>query len=269
MASGGWVLDTAVSVTPAVSRPEARQAASILACTVPSRAATALDDGAGSGEEGAMNRVDAEILWDAASLLARDAAKVSRALGRPHPNLPPLLFFTDPDRTPRPWETAARLPVGSAVVFRHFGRAEARETALRLREATRSRDGLLLIGLDTELAEAVGADGVHLPERALDRAAGIAKARPDWRITGAAHSTTAPAAPGLDAFVLSPVFAAGGASAERTPLGVPALTALVATTARPVYALGGIDAANAHGLIGSGACGIAGIGAIQTAFGPP
>jgi thiamine-phosphate pyrophosphorylase len=109
-----------------------------------------------------MNRADAKILWEAASVLARDAAKVSRSRHRAGLNLPPLLFFTDPDRTPRPWETAARLPAGSGVVFRHFGRADSRETALRLREATRARDGLLLIGLDTDLAERVGADGVHL-----------------------------------------------------------------------------------------------------------
>ncbi len=215
-----------------------------------------------------MNRADAEILWEAASVLARDAAKVSRATGKAPPNLPPLLFFTDPDRTPRPWETAARLPAGSGVVFRHFGRADARETALRLREATRARDGLLLIGLDGDLAEAIGADGVHLPERALDQAAGIAAARPDWRITGAAHSRVALGAPGLDALVLSPVFAAGGASSGRPPLGLEGFKGLVDASPRPVYALGGIDAAGARGLIGSGAYGIAGVSAIQTAFGP-
>ena len=132
-----------------------------------------------------MNRSDADILWEVASVLARDAANVSRAAGRPAPNLPPLLFFTDPMRTPRPWETAARLPAGSGVVFRAFGAPDARETGLRLREATLRRDGLLLVGLDPELAEAVEADGVHLPERALGQAPALAATRPDWRITGA------------------------------------------------------------------------------------
>lgn len=217
-----------------------------------------------------MNRSDAEILWEVASGLAREAAKVSRDEGRPGPGLPPLLFFTDPDRTPRPWETAARLPVGAGVVFRSFGAADARETAMRLREATRRRDGLLLIGLDAELAEAVEADGVHLPDRALDRAPALAAARPDWRITGAAHAAERLAEWGssLDAVVLSPVFPAGGASGERPPLGVDAFRAAVAGAACPVYALGGIDAANARKLRGSGACGLAGIGAIQAAFGP-
>ena len=214
-----------------------------------------------------MNRSAADILWEVASVLARDAADVSRAAGRPPPNLPPLLFFTDPRRTPRPWETAARLPAGSGVVFRSFGAADARETGLRLREATRRRDGLLLVGLDPDLAEAVEADGVHLPERALGQAAALAAARPSWRITGAVHSAEALArAESLDAAVLSPVFVAGGASADRPPLDVGGFSELVRAATVPVYALGGIEAANARALIGSGACGLAGVSAIQAAF---
>ncbi|HYC74943.1 thiamine phosphate synthase [Brevundimonas sp.] len=216
-----------------------------------------------------MNRSDAEILWEVASVLARDAADVSRANGRPAPNLPPLLFFTDPERTLRPWETAARLPAGSGVVFRAFGAADARETGLRLREATRRRDGLLLVGLDAELAETIEADGVHLPERGLNRATELAALRPDWRITGAVHSAAALTGAGrLDAAVLSPVFPAGGASAVRPALGAQAFGDLVRGSPVPVYALGGIDAGKACGLIGSGACGLAGVSAIQAAFGP-
>jgi thiamine-phosphate pyrophosphorylase len=212
---------------------------------------------------------DAGILWEVASGLARDAAKVSRHAGRPGPALPPLLFFTDPERTPRPWETAVRLPVGAGVVFRHFGAVDARDTALRLREATAGRDGLLFIGLDAELAEAVGADGVHLPERALDQAGSLAAARPDWRITGAVHSPEAlERADSLDAAVLSPVFPAGGASAAKSALGLTRFAGLVAAAPCPVYALGGVDAKNARELIGSGACGLAGVGAIRAAFGP-
>ena len=235
---------------------------------VSSRAATALDGGTGSGDEEVMNRADAEILWEAASVLARDAAKVSRARRHAAPHLPPLLFFTDPDRTPRPWETAGRLPVGSGVVFRHFGRPDARETARRLREATLERGGLLLIGLDAELAAAIGADGLHLPERALEQAEALAAARPDWIITGATHSRAVLETPGLDALVASPVFPAGGASADRPALGLKTFASWVEAAPCPVYALGGIDGGNAQGLIGSGACGIAGVSAIRSAFGP-
>ena len=213
-----------------------------------------------------MNRSDAEILWEVARVLARDAAKVSRAQG--HRDLPPLLFFTDPDRTPRPWETAANLPAGAAVVFRHFGRPEAHDTARRLRDATGNRGVLLLIGLDADLAEAVGADGVHLPERGLDQASPLSETHPDWLITGAAHAGSALAVGHLHARVLSPVFAAGGRSATTTPMGVPGFHTVAMSGTCPVYALGGIDWKNAQALIGSGACGLAGVASIQAAFGP-
>jgi thiamine-phosphate pyrophosphorylase len=155
------------------------------------------------------------------------------------------------------------------VVFRAFGAADARETGLRLREATRLRSGLLLVGRDPDLAEAIGADGVHLPEWALDQAPALAAARPGWLITGAVHSAAAlGAATGLDAAVLSPVFPAGGASAHRPALGLEAFRELVRASPVPVYALGGIGADKARALIGSGACGIAGVSAIQAAFGP-
>lgn len=212
-----------------------------------------------------MNRSDAETLWEVARVLACDAAKVSRAPPSSVP-LPPLLFFTDPDRTPRPWETAARLPAGAAVVFRHFGQPGALETALRLREVTAAGGVLLLIGLDADLAAAVGADGLHLPERALDQAAAVSRARPKWLITGAAHAGSALDAPHVHARVLSPLLPAGGASSGIPALGLEGFRALTASAACPVYALGGIDAENAQGLIGSGACGLAGVSAIQAAF---
>src|SRR5690606_20569742 len=175
-----------------------------------------------------MNRSDADILWGTASQLARAAARTARAAERPGPGLPPLLFFTDPERTPRPWETAARLPVGAGVVFRHFGAPDALETALRLREATRRRDGLLLIGLDADLAEMVEADGVHLPQRALGLAADLAVRRPGWRLTGAVHDAEAMrAASGLDAVVVSPVFPAGGRSSVKAALGIEGLERLI------------------------------------------
>ncbi len=177
-----------------------------------------------------------------------------------------MLFFTDPQRTPRPWETAARLPAGAAVVFRHFGAPDAVKQARRLREVTQAGRVRLLIGLDVELAEAVGADGVHLPERALAVASTLAK-RSDWFITGAVHShDSLAAARDLDAVVLSPVFTAGGLSAGRPALGLEALERLVDAAPCPAYALGGITPESAPML--RGVCGLAAVDAVVRAFGP-
>lgn len=208
---------------------------------------------------------DARTLWQTATALARVTAAVSPSTTP----LPPLLFFTDPARTPRPWETAARLPAGAAVVFRHFGAADALETGLRLRSATKAAGVRLLVGLDADLAERIDADGVHLPERALLAACALSRRRPDWLLTGAAHSLAAMRDVfDLDALVLSPVFPAGGASAGKATLGIEGFKVLAAAAPCPVYALGGISAANAAALIESGACGIAGVDAVQTAFRP-
>lgn len=88
---------------------------------------------------------DARALWNAATALNRAAAAVSPAAAA----LPPMLFFTDPDRTPRPWETAARLPAGSAVVYRAFGALECR------------RDGASASGSDGRLGqETIGRSGL-------------------------------------------------------------------------------------------------------------
>ncbi len=205
---------------------------------------------------------EARILWDAAQGLARTAVAVSGTKGSGR-ILPPLLFFTDPARTPEPWRTAERLPEGAGVIYRHFGAADAGAVARRLKTVAVERGLVLLIGLDADLADAVGADGVHLPERALDQAAALRARRPDWLLTGAIHSPDVEAE-GLDAVILSPIFPAGGASATKPALGAEALRAVAAR--RRVYALGGINAATVGALDGSGACGIAGVDAIQSAF---
>jgi len=212
---------------------------------------------------------DARTLWQTATALARAAAAVSPPRKSSRPPLPPLLFFTDPTRTPRPWETAARLPAGAGVVFRHFGAADALETGLRLRAATKAAGVRLLVGLDADLAERIEADGLHLPERALSAAYALSGRRPDWLLTGAAHSAvTVKAARDLDALVLSPVFPAGGASGSKPVLGIDGFKALKTHAPCPVYALGGIGAGNVADLLGSGACGIAAVDAVQTVFRP-
>ena len=204
---------------------------------------------------------DARTLWDAAVALARAAAPVS-----PRP-LPPLLFFTAPVRTPEPWRTAERLPEGAAVVFRGFGREDAPETAWLLREATEARGVRLLIGQDAALADEVGADGVHLPARCHQEAARLKAARPDWIVTAGVHEAQGWAGlQGLDAVIASPIFPTASASG-RPLVRLDGLATIVAM-GLPVYALGGVTPVTVPRLSASGAYGIAGVDAIQHAFGP-
>ena len=230
-------------------------------------AASAVDGGGEAGDEEAMDLPDeARTLWDAATALnQRWRASQPVARGGPTVSLPPLLFMTDPQRTPEPWTAAAALPAGACVVFRHFGASDAAATAERLREATRRAGVRLLIGQDADLAERVGADGVHLAERDLSRAQDLRRRWPAWLLTGACLGEPSET-DGLDALVMSPVFPAGGTSAIKPPLGVEAFTARVGKSPLPIYALGGITAANVGQLAASGACGIAGVAAISEAF---
>ena len=206
---------------------------------------------------------DAARLWAVAQALAR-AADAVRGGGRSR--VPPMLLFTDPERTPRPWEIAARMPTGSGVVYRTFGATDALETAERLRTVTRRRGMALLIGLDADLADRIGADGLHLPERALSAAYALSGRRPDWVLTGAVHSVKAALdVRDLDAAVLSPVFSAGGASAVKPPLGLLGLKAATGGSTR-IMALGGITSGNAVDLQGTGASGLAAIGGLADVF---
>ncbi len=205
-----------------------------------------------AAEEGALWRV-------------AQALNAAAGLARP---LPPLLFFTDPERTPDPVAIAARLPRDAGIVFRSFGRPDAEAIARDLARIANDVGLTLLIGLDADLAERCGARGVHLPERAVAQAPGLRARRPDWVITGAAHGETglrAARTAGLDAAVLSPVF--GGASASAgTPLGVERFSRLTAGAGLPVYALGGITAETAPTLTTSGAVGLAAIDGVLEAF---
>jgi thiamine-phosphate pyrophosphorylase len=193
-----------------------------------------------------------------AALALKASAKHSR------PELPPLLFFTDPERTPQPWRVAERLPEGCGVVLRAFGRSDAVETGEKLAAVCADRGLVLLVGADCELARELRAQGVHLPERTAAKAGELKQAEPSWLVTAAAHDADAleaAAQAGADAAVLSPVFTSGSPSAG-TPLGVERFTALVAAARLPVYALGGVDMKNAPELLGSGACGLAVVSAL-------
>ena len=192
--------------------------------------------------------------------LAEAAARLKQAAGSA---LPALVLMTDEARLADPLPAACALPVGSAVILRHYGAPERAALARSLAAIARRRGLVLLVGEDPALARRVGAHGVHLPERAMGRAGAVRWQR-EWLITAAAHSAPAlraAAAAGADAALLSPVFATESHPGVRA-LGVHRFAALARQSSLPVYALGGIDRARARLLQGSGAVGIAGIGGL-------
>lgn len=181
--------------------------------------------------------------------------------------LPGLLFFTDPERIAEPEAVAERLPAGAGIVYRAFGAQDAVERGRRLRAIATARGLLLLVGAHPSLAEGIGADGLHMPERLSGEIPRLRAEYGRWLVTTAAHDLAALKAAEraqADAVVVSPVFPSNSPSAGQ-PLGVDGLKGLVAATATPVYALGGIRARTASQLIGSGIVGIAAVEALSGA----
>jgi thiamine-phosphate pyrophosphorylase len=170
--------------------------------------------------------------------------------------LPRQWFFTDPARTPDPVAVARTLPRGTAVVYRHFGAADRASVAAALR---RVRGLVLLIGADPALADLIGADGVHLPERLAKEAARLKRRRPYWLVSVAAHSARAlRMAAGADAAVLSPIFLSRSPSAGA-PIGLIRAARLARTAPVPVIGLGGVTPLRARALLRRGFAGAAGI----------
>lgn len=159
-----------------------------------------------------------------------------------------------------------RLPYGCGVIYRAFGAADAVVRGRRLASIARSRGLVLLVGADAKLAAAIGAHGVHLPQRLARRARPIRVARPDWLVTVAAHGTRAAITArkaGAQAVLASAVFPSASPSAG-TAMGVLRFAALVRAAGLPVYALGGVDMKNAPRLLGTGASGLAAVDGFRT-----
>jgi thiamine-phosphate pyrophosphorylase len=164
-------------------------------------------------------------------------------------------------RTPDPAAIATRLPKGAGVIYRSFGAPDAPTVACALRRVADRCGLILLIGADEALAAAVGADGVHLPQRAIDQGPRLRARRPDWIVTGAAHDARAlkrAEVAGLDAALTSPVFASRSPSANGQ-LGPIRFSALVRQARLPVYALGGVNSRTAPRLLWTGAAGLAAV----------
>ncbi len=194
-------------------------------------------------------------------MLARRLNRSARAV---HPLLPHLFMLTDEARLGDPVAAAALLPRGAGVIFRHYDAADRAALAANLARLCRARGLTLLVAGDAALARAVGADGIHLPEHLLPRARFLRHRYPSFLITAAVHNLRALKSAeqhAADAVLLAPVFATAS-HPGAAPLGAARLAALLRNTRLPVYALGGISEKGARRLIGSGAAGLAAIGAL-------
>jgi thiamine-phosphate pyrophosphorylase len=186
-----------------------------------------------------------------------NARRRARARAR---RLPPVLLMTDERRLPDPLPAARGLARGSGVVLRHYG-VDAAARASVAAGLARLPHIVLLVAGDLQLARAARARGLHLPEGRPPPP----RQRPrGFLLTMAAHSLPAlrrARALGADAAVLAPVFATASHPGAR-PIGPLRFAKLVRAAGLPVYALGGVTAANAARLMASGAIGFAAIGGL-------
>lgn len=152
--------------------------------------------------------------------------------------------MTDPKRTPDPVATAAQLPKGWGVIYRHFGATDRYAIGAKLARICKQRGLILLVSADPALAAAISADGVHWPEARLR---GVRKRSPNFIETASAHSRAGLArahALKLDAAFLSTVFPSNSPSAGKA-IGALRFRQIARNAPLPIYALGGINAENA------------------------
>jgi thiamine-phosphate pyrophosphorylase len=108
---------------------------------------------------------------------------------------------------------------------------------------------------------AVGADGLHLPERMLDRLPRLRARHRRWIVTAAVHSAGAlmrAERAGADAALLSSAFPSRSPS-HHVVLGTVRFAQLTGLVDIPVVALGGVTGATARRIGGTGAAGLAAV----------
>lgn len=151
----------------------------------------------------------------------------------------------------------ARLPRGSAVVFRHYSLPEGERRALfeRVRRAARRRHALVLLAGDALLALEWRADGHH------GRTGRALTSHRDWLHSAPVHNhreLVQARRAGADILFVSPLFATRSHPGAR-PLGPFRFAALARASGLPVIALGGVKPRHAARVRALGAGGYAAI----------
>ncbi len=163
-------------------------------------------------------------------------------------------------------EIASQAVEGGATVVQLRERlptGELYDLAITLRAVLRGR-ALLLINDRVDVALAVGADGVHLPEHSLPGKAVRAIVGEGCILGRSVHSVDAAMraeAEGADFVQIGAVYETKS-KPERTPCGVELVRAVAEAVRVPVIAVGGVTAENIAEVVEAGADGVAVIGAI-------
>jgi thiamine-phosphate pyrophosphorylase len=136
--------------------------------------------------------------------------------------------------------------------------------ALDVQESVSAYGARLLINDRADVAAAVGAAGVHLTERSMPAAA-ARRILGDAALIGvSAHRAEGAAMAedgGADFVILGPVFQSPS-HPETSPIGLHVLEEVASRLRIPVFAVGGITAANAAACLGAGAHGVASVTAV-------
>ena len=143
-------------------------------------------------------------------------------------------------------------------------------TASELRAITRTEGALLLVNGAVDVAQAVGADGVVLPESSMATAEARVILGLDRWIGRSTHSPAAVARAryeGADFALFGPVFETPSKAAFGAPQGLERLRKATGA-GLPVYAVGGISASNVAAAVSAKAAGIAVIREVMSADDP-
>lgn len=150
--------------------------------------------------------------------------------------------------------------------------AELVDLGRALQAALAGSRARLIINDRIAVAEAIGADGLHLGQSDTDpeyaRARLGSRAIIGLSVQTAAHARAAASAP-IDYLGIGPVFATATKSDRAAPLGFAGLRAICAAApALPKVAIGGLNASHARAVIAAGAQGLALVSAICAAENP-
>lgn len=199
--------------------------------------------------------------------MSRTVSELAQRLNRLNSKgrkIPSLLLMTDAKRLPDPSAYIPRLPAGSAVIVRHFSDREKEIIINKIKSLCHKHKVKLLVSDSINLALKHRLDGVHFPEKTVQKIArcGSLKRQPKHLFfTAACHSERALHAAfkaGCHAALLSPVFPTQSHPGTKS-LGAYQTNHLSRQTDLSIFALGGISKKTAHRLGTCTICGFAGI----------